>query len=113
MSEFAASNSRASRITQILQKALSISHLNVENESHRHQVPINSETHFKLTIISDEFSQLPLLARHRLINQLIAQEFTTGLHALSLHLYTNAEWQKRQETTLKSPACSKSKQKNN
>ena len=46
--------------------------LKVENESHRHAVPENSETHFKVTIVSDRFNEMRLLARHRLINELLS-----------------------------------------
>lgn len=43
-------------VQAIIEKKLSdnieIIFLDVENESHRHAVPVNSETHFKVTIIS-------------------------------------------------------------
>jgi BolA protein len=31
-------------------------HLEVINESNRHHVPPNSETHFKVVVVSDKFS---------------------------------------------------------
>lgn len=37
------------------------------------------------------------LARHRAINNLMADEFEQGLHALSLRTKTPAEWVKEQQ----------------
>lgn len=44
-----------------LTNALKITHLEIINESHMHNVPKNSETHFKVMVVSDQFSDLPLL----------------------------------------------------
>lgn len=95
---------RKERIQQLITQEITASYLEVENESHRHHVPEGSETHFKITIVSEQFIGLKPIARHRLINQLLADELKNGLHALSLHLYTPEEWQSRTETS-KSPAC--------
>lgn len=35
--------------------------LQLVNESHMHNVPKNAETHFKVVIVSDEFSGMPLI----------------------------------------------------
>jgi BolA family transcriptional regulator, general stress-responsive regulator len=68
-------------------------HLEVLNESHRHNVPPNSETHFKVVIVSDKFDGLRLLARHRAVNTLLADELAGPVHALSIHTYVPSEWQ--------------------
>ena len=39
--------------------------LEVINESHMHNVSEESESHFKVTIVSDEFNGKIILARHR------------------------------------------------
>lgn len=84
---------------------LSPSYLTVENESRFHHVPEGSETHFKVIAVSSVFTDLSRVARHRMINGLLAHEFETGLHALSLHLYTPDEWFVQESKVLKSPAC--------
>jgi len=66
--------------------------LKVENESFRHAVPANSETHFKVTVVSEQFSGKLLIARHRLINQLLADELAGAVHALAMHTYTPEQW---------------------
>lgn len=34
-------------------EAVPVAHFALENESHKHSVPPNSETHFKLVLVSD------------------------------------------------------------
>ncbi len=96
---------RKERIKNILVNNLDPVLLEVENESHNHHVPPNSETHFKLVVVTREFESLERIDRHRKVNALLADELKTGLHALSLHLYSPTEWEKRQEQVSASPAC--------
>jgi BolA protein len=88
-----------------LQEAFAPEYLQVENESHMHAVPANSETHFKATIVSALFDGQRLLARHRKVNQLLAQELAGPVHALALHTYTPQEWTKHASSVPDSPNC--------
>lgn len=56
-----------SRISQKLTTSLTPTHLEVFNESHMHSVPPNSETHFKVVVVSEIFEDKKLLDRHRLV----------------------------------------------
>ena len=96
---------RKQRITTILTGKLNPTHIEVENESHKHHVPEGSETHFKISVVSTVFLSLSMIARHRLVNNLLADELNNGLHALSMHLFTPEEWEGRQQGTPPSPAC--------
>lgn len=98
-------SSRQLRIYNALFAQLKPETLIVENESHSHNVPEGSETHFKITAVSDTFESKPRLARHREVLEKLKPEFATGLHALSLHLYTKDEWLKRHGQTQASPPC--------
>ncbi len=75
-------------IEKKLTESIACTYLLVENESFRHAVPENSETHFKVTVVSDEFSGKLLIARHRLINELLADLLAGPVHALAMHTYT-------------------------
>ncbi|MBS0358523.1 MAG: BolA/IbaG family iron-sulfur metabolism protein [Proteobacteria bacterium] len=88
-----------------LKTALSPNYLLVENESHKHNVPKGSESHFKVTVVSTEFQDKKLIERHRLINAILKEELSKKIHALTLHTYTTDEWQKRNETARTSPPC--------
>lgn len=85
--------------------ALSPRFLRVENESHRHHVPPNSETHFKITLVSTAFEGLMPVKRHQRVYALLAEELEGPVHALALHLYTPSEWDKRQQVSPQSPNC--------
>ena len=88
-----------------LSARFSPSHLEVNNESHMHNVPANSETHFKVTIVSEEFLQKRLIQRHRMVNELLSAELAGPVHALAMHTYTQEDWEKKQGTTPASPNC--------
>lgn len=88
-----------------LKTALSPDFLSVENESYMHAVPANSETHFKVTIVSAAFDGQRLLARHRKVNQAVAAELAGPVHALALHTYTPDEWSKQASSVPDSPNC--------
>jgi BolA protein len=72
---------------------LAPSYLTVENESHKHSVPKNSETHFRVEIVSDAFSGVRAVQRHQKVYQLLQQELAGPVHALAIHAYAPDEWQ--------------------
>ena len=96
-------------ITQKLTDAFSPEHLEVVNESHMHNVPEGSESHFKVLIVCDDFEDKMLIARHRLVNKVLDMELKKdksegGIHALALHTMTMEEWFKKGKAP-ESPEC--------
>lgn len=51
----------AETIINKLKEQLKPIHLDVINESYMHNVPKNSETHFKVHVVSNKFDNLPLI----------------------------------------------------
>ena len=97
------------QITQKLNDAFSPEHLEVVNESNMHSVPEGSESHFKVVIVCDDFKGKMLIARHRLVNQVLDEELKKnrsegGIHALALHTMTMEEWFKKGNAP-DSPKC--------
>ena len=92
-------------ITSKLQQAFSPQHLQVLNESDRHNVPPGSESHFKLIVVCESFEGEMLIKRQRKINQLLAEELAAGVHALSMHTYKPAEWAEKNGLSPNSPPC--------
>ncbi|XP_061175323.1 DNA-binding transcriptional regulator BolA-like [Saccostrea echinata] len=80
-------------------------HLEVINESSKHNVPKGSETHFKVIVISDMFEGVPLIQRHRLVNEVLKEELENGVHALSIMAKTHAQWEDSGHHVSKSPPC--------
>jgi len=87
------SNSRPlySAISEKLTNSLSPSVLLVQDESHMHRGhagvhgATTHETHFSVEIVSDSFKGLNRIARQRLVNSVLKDEFEKGLHALALN----------------------------
>ncbi|MFC3284312.1 BolA family protein [Litchfieldella rifensis] len=86
-------------------QALDPTYLKVENESHMHNVPADSETHFKVTLVSERFTGLMPVKRHQQIYALLADELAGPVHALALHPYTPQEWEARGGSRPDSPHC--------
>jgi len=91
-------------IEQKLGAALSPHYLSVVNESHMHSVPPNSETHFKVVVVCDDFEGKRQVARHQRVYQALQEELAGPVHALALHTYTPSQWQER-ESAPDSPDC--------
>lgn len=69
-------------------------YLEVLNESSGHggYFP-GKESHFKVTIVSDEFQGLRLVQRHQKVYGLLSDLLSPGkIHALAIHAYTTNEW---------------------
>ena len=87
-----------------LKAKISTSVLNIENESHMHSGPA-TESHFKVTIVSDDFEGKMLIARHRMVNEILKDELDGAIHALTLHTMTPEEFNKKQGVVPDSPDC--------
>lgn len=88
-----------------LEAALQLEVMLVENESDQHSGPAGRESHFKLTLVSEDFEGLMPVKRHQKIYALLAEEKAGPVHALALHLYTPKEWQAKGEQRPNSPDC--------
>ena len=96
---------RQHELETLLRNHFSVQFMELLNESHMHSVPPNSETHFKLTLVSPEFSGLGKVARHQKVYGLVRPMMDAGLHALALHLFTPEEWQEKAGQVPASPNC--------
>jgi BolA protein len=91
-------------IEQKLAGEIAVDYLQVENESHMHNVAPGAESHFKVTIVSNVFDEQMLIKRHRMVNQILQQELQQ-IHALALHTLTPQEWEARGGLVANSPRC--------
>lgn len=80
-------------IRRKLHDALTPEYLEVINESHMHNVPKGSESHFKVVLVSDLFDGMRPVKRHQKIYSILADELAGEVHALALHTYSPVEWQ--------------------
>ena len=89
-------NSKQTSMEAKLSAAFAPERLEIINESHLHAghhhedrgehevYDGTGETHFRVRIVSDAFTGLSRIARHRAINEILKEELNTGVHALAL-----------------------------
>ncbi len=84
----ATENRTRQAITKKLNEAFAPESLDVIDESHLHAGHAGhrpgGETHFRVYIVSPAFEGKSRIDRHRMINQVLADELTAGVHALAL-----------------------------
>ncbi len=80
--------SRAERMRAALEAAFTPSELEITDESELHRghagASPEGETHYRIRIRAPGLAALSRVARHRAVNDAVAAEFDTGLHALSI-----------------------------
>jgi len=79
--------------------------LEVENESHQHAGGAGRESHFRCVIVAECFDGRSLIERHRAVHAALEPALARGVHALSIHAYTPAEWTEREHQSIASPPC--------
>jgi len=84
--------SLAETIQQKLTDAFSPTHVEVDCESHMHNVPAGAEMHFRVVLVSEAFAGVRKVQRHQKVYAALADEMAGPIHALALHLYTAEEW---------------------
>ena len=92
-----------SEIIDSLNKSMAPENIFLENESAMHNVPPDSETHFKLVIVADDFIGMSKLNRHKVIYKTLS-EIMKKIHALSIHTFDEDEYQKN-PMVIDSPQC--------
>ena len=76
-----------------LNSAFNPIHLDIINESYMHNVPKGSETHFKVVVVSEKFKEMKsLIQKHRAVNEVLSEELSNGVHALSIVAKTPDQW---------------------
>ncbi|MBO9427279.1 BolA family transcriptional regulator [Labrenzia sp. R4_1] len=77
-------------ITDKLTAAFSPSHLNVIDESENHRGHggwrEGGETHFRVQIAADAFQSMSRVGQHRAINEVLADELASSVHALAIEV---------------------------
>lgn len=83
------------RIREKLMVAFEPTRLDVINESHLHaghrSSPGTGESHYRVLIVSPAFAGKSRVARHRMVNDALADELKGRVHALALATYAPDE----------------------
>lgn len=92
-----------SQIVNTLKTSMDLFSLKIINESFMHNVPEGSESHFKIVIVSEDFLNLTMIQRHKLVYKKL-DNLMTKIHALSIHAFDKNEF-KLNPIILDSPEC--------
>ena len=92
-----------SQIINTLSTSMNLSSLKIINESFMHNVPKGSESHFKIVVVTNDFDNLSIIKRHKLIYKTL-DSLMNKIHALSIHAFNEEEF-KLNPIILDSPEC--------
>lgn len=85
----------ARRIERKITERLAPTRLDIADDSHRHRGhggwQPGGETHFRVTVVSPAFEGQSLVARQRLVYEILAEELAERVHALQLSTLTPDE----------------------
>ena len=90
-------------IKNLLIDAFNPSVLSIDNESHLHNVPEDSESHFKIVLVSRNFTGLTEVNRHKSVYKVLGG-IMNSIHAISIHSFDENEY-KNNPMILDSPNC--------
>ena len=91
------------KIDKLLRDNLNISKLIIRNDSYKHNVPPNSESHFSVQIVSDDFQDLSQIQRHKIVYKAI-ESLLNEIHAFSITAITTLEF-KENSSLRDTPDC--------
>ena len=92
-----------SQIVNTLSSFMNLVSLKIINESFMHNVPEGSESHFKIVVVTNDFNNLSIIKRHKLIYKTL-DNLMNKIHALSIHAFNEEEF-KLNPIILDSPEC--------
>ena len=92
-----------SQIINTLSTSMNLSSFKIINESFMHNVPKGSESHFKIVVVTNDFNNLSIIKRHKLIYKTL-DSLMNKIHALSIHAFNEEEF-KLNPIILDSPEC--------
>ena len=86
-------------IVELIKNHLDIYHIHIEDLTRKHLNHQNYDGggHYKLVIVSDEFRELQLLKRHKIIYDILKKMIKKEIHALSLQTLTVEEYKNKRE----------------
>lgn len=81
------------RIEGKLREGLNPSQLELVDETHMHNVAPDSESHWKVVVVSAAFAGKSVVQRHQAVYALLGEEMRNGIHALAMKTLTPEQWE--------------------
>jgi len=82
-----------SKIEKLLKEELEIIEIKIHDDSHKHKhhKKDTSGGHYRLYLVSDEFINVSLIERHKMIYKILDTIMKVEIHALSMKLLSSEE----------------------
>ena len=82
------------QIIKLIKENINVEHISIRDRSagHKHHKHYDGGGHFKLLVVSDDFSTMSLLQRHQAIYKLVNHMIQKEIHALSMITQTVSEY---------------------
>ena len=84
------------KISHLIKQEIHVLKIQIIDESYKHANHKKDTRggHFKLFVVSDIFIDMKLINRHKLIYKILEKMMKVEIHALSMQLVTNQEYNK-------------------
>ena len=87
---------RKNNIENLILKNYEPNFFSVIDVSEQHRGHLNFkegvESHFEIIIVSEKFTNLSRIERHRMVNRTLKEEFLSDLHSVVLKTFTSEEY---------------------
>lgn len=87
-------------ISDKLKQELAAEHVEIIDNTWQHAGHAGAAggaSHLRITLVSPQFEETPLLQQHRLVHQVLKTEMANDIHALELVTYSPSAWAKKQQ----------------
>tara|TARA_B100000989_G_scaffold275087_1_gene234360 strand:+ start:601 stop:897 length:297 start_codon:yes stop_codon:yes gene_type:complete len=91
------------KIDKLLKDNFNVFKLIIRNDSNKHNVPPDSESHFNVMIVSNDFQNLSQIQRHKKVYKAL-DSLLTEIHAFSITAITTSEF-KENPSLRDTPDC--------
>ena len=82
------------KIIALIESNINVEYISIRDRTagHKHHKHYDGGGHYKLHVVSDDFSNMSLLKRHQIIYKLVNHMIQKEIHALSMITQTIAEY---------------------
>ena len=82
------------KILKLIRSKLTVEHISIDDltSKHQHHKQSTGGGHYKLIVVSNDFNNLTLIKRHKLIYTILKDMLQNEIHALSMITKTTKEY---------------------
>ena len=82
------------KILELIKTKLTVEHISIDDltSKHQHHKQSTGGGHYKLIVVSNDFNNLNLIKRHKLIYTILKDMLQNEIHALSMITQTTKEY---------------------